>query len=151
MAQTGAEAEAVTGPPPPRDGSGRPLRRFRKPTVEVSDQRGVENVPTRNPAALLRSIPLPVHEVLTAPAPATHLQQAPDGVGGMTIKEARRRGCLRGRHQRGGGDRLELRDVEGGVHSECPGEFKANCHWIDDACDLEWANVTWGQFFGLHS
>ena len=38
-------------------------------TVKVLDERGVNNVPGRDPAPLLGAVALPVHQVLVAPDP----------------------------------------------------------------------------------
>lgn len=35
-----------------------------------------------NPAALLRPVSLPVHQVLPATVPTAHVQKLPDGIGG---------------------------------------------------------------------
>ena len=41
------------------------------------------------PAALLRSVSLPVYQVVPAAAPTAHVQKLPDGIGRMVIDEPR--------------------------------------------------------------
>ncbi|XP_056449931.1 uncharacterized protein LOC130385452 [Gadus chalcogrammus] len=45
-------------------------------SMVVPDERGIQNTTPGNPGALLRTIPLPVDEVLVAPAAAPHIQEA---------------------------------------------------------------------------
>ncbi len=44
---------------------------FRMGPMEVSGERGIQNVLGADPGPLLRAVPLPIHQVLNYPAPAT--------------------------------------------------------------------------------
>jgi len=53
--------------------------------MEIPDERGVQNEATGHPGQLLRTVPLPVDEVLKSPASVAHVQQFPDGVGRVIV------------------------------------------------------------------
>lgn len=59
--------------------------------VELLDQVFVQDVPRWHPRSLLRTITLPVDEVLQAPSLPTGMDQAADSEGRTTIDQARRR------------------------------------------------------------
>ena len=88
------------------------------PAAEVSDEGGIQDVTRRPPAPLLRTVALPVHEVLEAPTPPTHVQQPPHRVDLRALDDARRGGRWRVRDQGAGYDGLDTGDMEGGMDLE---------------------------------
>ena len=71
------------------------------PAAEVSDEGGIQDVTRRPPAPFLRTVALPVHEVLEAPTPPTHVQQPPHRVDLRALDDARRGGGAGGSGTRG--------------------------------------------------
>jgi len=53
--------------------------------MEIPDEGGVQNEATGHPGPLLRTVPLPVDEVLKSPASAAYVQQFSDGVGRVIV------------------------------------------------------------------
>ena len=90
-------------------------------SVELPDERSIQNMPCGDPGPLLRTIPLPVHQVLETPSPATGTKEAMDGIGRAPIDDAG------WRWRRGSGDQgalmdgFDLGDVESGVDPHGPG------------------------------
>ena len=78
---------------------------------------------------------------------ASHIQELTDCPGWMVIDHPRRRRRRDGRGQRAGRDRLDLRDMEGGVDAtECGGEVQANRRRVDHLGDGVGADEAWGEF-----
>ncbi len=71
----------------PRRSRGRSLAR----TVEVLDQRAIQDVPGRNPTPLLRTVPLPVHQKLVTAPSRTDVQKLMDSVNRSHLVNRRRR------------------------------------------------------------
>ena len=81
------------------------------------------------------------------PPTASHIQELTDCPGWMVIDHPRRRRRRDGRGQRAGRDRLDLRDMEGGVDAtECGGEVQANRRGVDHLGDGVGADEAWGEF-----
>ena len=118
--------------------------------MEITDERRIQDVPSRDPAPLLRAIALPVHEVLETPAPASNLQQTPDGVRFRTTDKARRRGGFGDRMHGAAQKGLNLRYVEGGVNAaKGEREFETHGSGTDDAGHREGPNEAGGQLAGI--
>ena len=64
--------------PPSTDASRRTPNVRRMVPVEVLDERGIQDIPPRNPGTLLRTVPLPVDEILVTPAAASYVHKATD-------------------------------------------------------------------------
>ena len=81
------------------------------------------------------------------PPTASHIQELTECLGWMDIDHPRRRRRRDGRGQRAGRDRLDLRDMEGGVDAkECGGEVQANRRGVDHLGDGVGADEAWGEF-----
>ena len=84
------------------------------------------------------------------PPTASHIQELTDRPGWMIINHPRRRRRRDGRGQRAGRDRLDLRDMEGGVDAtECGGEVQANRRGVDHLGDGVGADEAWGELAGI--
>ncbi|XP_070410926.1 uncharacterized protein [Nothobranchius furzeri] len=103
--------------PRSRDGSRSP--RATSAVPEVRDKGRVQDGAGRLPGAFLRAVVRPIDQILPAPSPATSVQDAPDGVDGLTVEEAGRR-RRRSRRRKEGGFHvgLEPGDMEGGMDAE---------------------------------
>lgn len=53
--------------------------------LKVSDERGIQDLPSGDPAPLLRTVTLPVNKVLPATALAAGIEQPPNSVGFRAI------------------------------------------------------------------
>ncbi len=62
--------------PPSTSASRRSRRRRLTRTVEIVDERAIQDIPGRDPPPLLRTVPLPIHQKLVAPAPEDERQAA---------------------------------------------------------------------------
>ncbi len=60
-------------------------------TVEVLDQRAIQDVPGRNPTPLLRTVPLPVHQKLVTTPTRTDVKELTDSVNRSLLVNRRRR------------------------------------------------------------
>ncbi len=69
-------------------------------TVEVLDQRAIQDVPGRNPTPLLRTVPLPVHQKLVTTPTRAHVKELTDSVN-RSLLVNRRRGKGGGGSERG--------------------------------------------------
>ncbi len=68
-----------------------PQRRRRlTSTVEIVDERAIQDIPGRDPPPLLRTVPLPIHQKLVAPPPRTNVKQPPYPVDGRPLIQGRR-------------------------------------------------------------
>ncbi len=76
--------------PPSTSASRRSRRRRLTRTVEIVDERAVQDVPGRDPPPLLRTVPLPIHQKLVAPPPRTNVKQPPYPVNGRPLVKGRR-------------------------------------------------------------
>ncbi len=59
-------------------------------TVEVLDQRAIQDVPGRNPTPLLRTVPLPVHQKLVTTPTRAHVKELMDSVNRSLLVNRRR-------------------------------------------------------------
>lgn len=60
-------------------------------------------------------------------------------------------GCMEGRGVRirqMKAEKWEMRDMECGMDTHGSGWLKFDCWWVDDALNLEWSDVTRGEFLG---
>ncbi len=60
--------------------------------MELVDESAIQNVASRNPASLLRTITLPVYQVLVASTPTPHINKSPYRIGRRPLDESGRRG-----------------------------------------------------------
>lgn len=139
----------LTEPPPLRSSPDDP-RAIRMQAMEVSNQGAVKHIPGRYPGTLLRTIPLPVHEVLKRPPNTAGIQEPVDRVGGMAIDESRRRWRPRSRSQWGSDHWAETGDMEGRVDPHRARELQSVGHRVDPAEDFEGTNEPGRQLPVLH-
>lgn len=114
-------------------------------TVEVRDEGGVYNPPSRNPHPLLRTIALPIYQVLETPASTSGFEQAMHGVDWAPLNKARRRRRCSIRNQRTFMDRLKFGDMECWVNLHRPGQSEPDSRWVDHLQNGKRANVTGRQ------
>lgn len=62
----------------------------------IPEEGWVQNKRPRDPEALFRTVPLPVHQILEAVNPATDVQDLPDNLSGMIVSEQGAEGGLAG-------------------------------------------------------
>ena len=74
--------------PPSTNASWRSTRLIRMGSIKVTEERIVQNEPLGDPGTLLRTVTLPVNQVLEPPAAGANIQDPRYRVGGMTIDEA---------------------------------------------------------------
>ena len=86
--------------PPSTDASWQTPHHSRMILEKVLDERWVQDAAPGNPGALLRTVPLPIDEVLVTPPTAPHIQELTDRPGWMIIDHPRRRRRRDGRGQR---------------------------------------------------
>ncbi len=60
--------------------------------MELVDESAIQNVASRKPASLLRTITLPVYQVLVASTPTPHINKSPYHIGRRPLDESGRRG-----------------------------------------------------------
>jgi hypothetical protein len=119
-------------------------------TVEVGDECPVHNPTGWHPGSLLRSIALPVDEILEAPTSPSGPKQASNGVHQPTVNEARRRRRKRHGDQRAFMRRLDFRNMESRVHPHGGWQLEPDCGWADDPLDRERAEESRCQFTRFH-
>src|SRR4029434_2295823 len=103
-----------------------------------------------HPRPLLRTVPLPVHQVLVTATAAANCQKAFDRVYWTSIDDPGRRRRLGGWDQRALQSRLDSGEVEGGMHRHRPGKLESYRSGVDDPRDGERANESGGQLAGLY-
>lgn len=80
--------------------------------MELVNESAIQNVTSRNPASLLRTIALPVYQVLITSTPPSHIKEPPYRISRRPLNESRRRRD-RGLGLKGGAnDGLYLRDMK---------------------------------------
>ena len=104
-----------------------------------------------NPGPFLRTIALPIHEVLDPTTTATDVQQPPDRVGWVIIDDPRGRRSRSRQRQRTVRDGLEQGHVEGGVHPKGGRELQTDSTRVNNRVNLEGSNKTGGKLLGFHS
>ncbi len=60
--------------------------------MELVDESAIQNVASRNPASLLRTITLPVYQVLVTSTPTPHINKSPYPICRRPLDESGRRG-----------------------------------------------------------
>ncbi len=60
--------------------------------MELVDESAIQNVASRNPASLLRTITLPVYQVLVTSTPTPHINKSSYRIGRRPLDESGRRG-----------------------------------------------------------
>ena len=119
--------------------------------MKVFDERGVNNVPGRDPAPLLGTVALPVHQILVAPPPTADVEQAANCVNLRPINES---GGWWGfgvgvGTQTPSPEGFDTGHMEGGVDAaEGRRAVQANRGGIDHLGDGVGANEAWVQFWG---
>ena len=137
--------------PPSTGDPWRPARRIRMVTVELPQKSGVHDEFPGNPTALLRSIALPVHEVLESAATASHSEKPPHSPLRMPINHLRWWRSRRRRHQRARGDRFYLGDVENRMDPlHGGGESETYGNRIDNVLNRERSKEPRRQLPGFH-
>jgi len=86
--------------------------------VELQNKGGVQDQATGNPGTLLRTVPLPIDQVLKPTSSAAHIQQLPDGVSRVIIDDPWGWGGNGWGAQRAYRHRLYLGDVKCRVNAE---------------------------------
>lgn len=110
----------------------------------------IEGLNSTFPTPLLRTISLPVHEVLETLTSPPDIQKPTDREGRSVIDDPGwRRGTARG-GQSAVHHRLELRDVERRVNLHGRREFQANSAGVDDLVDLKRPHEARCQLTGFH-
>ncbi|KAK5611284.1 hypothetical protein CRENBAI_019263 [Crenichthys baileyi] len=132
--------------PSSTDASRQPTRCRWNGSLEITDEGGIENKAAGHPGVILRTIPLPVDEVLhsTPRKPGIHNPMNVDG--GVAVDFP---GGLRGtgwRAQRTGVDRFDLGDTENGMTEKMGRELEANREWTDHGGYFEWAEEHGASF-----
>lgn len=64
--------------------------------IKLINESAIQNIASRNPASLLRTITLPVYQILMTSTPTPHINEPPYCIGWRPLDEPRRR---RGRGQ----------------------------------------------------
>ncbi len=97
--------------------------------MELINESAVQNVASWNPASLLRTITLPVYQLLITPAPTPHINEPPHRIGWQPLNES---GGRRGRDQGlkgGANDGLYLGNMENRVDFiKLWGQFESHHH-----------------------
>ncbi len=107
----------------------------------------IQYIPGRNPTSLLRTVTLPVHQVLESSSPPPRVQNTIYRIGGFPIYESRqgrnRSRRIKTRPKNG----FNLGHMKHGMNSPvCRREFEADCHWTNNFSDRERANKFGSQF-----
>ena len=121
--------------------------------MKVSDETPAHNVSSRNPGSFLRTIALPVYEVLAAPSTSARADDAAHSIDESPVKEARG-GWGWGwssRYQRALADRLDFGHMECRVHPHRPRELEPDSHRADDLLDGEGPDKLGSQLVGFHT
>lgn len=108
--------------------------------MEVRNQGLVHNPPGRNPRSLLRTISLPVHQVLEASAPSSGTKQSSDGVHWASIHNTRGRRWWYLRNQRAFMNWFEPGNVERRMYPHGPWQLESDCRWVDDSLNGKWTD-----------
>ena len=119
--------------------------------VKVSDETPVHNVLSRNPGSFLRTVALPVDEVLAAASTSARADDAAHSIDESPFNEAREGWGWSSRHQRALADRLDLGHMECWVHPHRLRELEPDCHRADDLLDGEGPDKLGSQLVEFHT
>ena len=119
-------------------------------SVEVRDKAGVHDEASWDPGALLRTVPLPVHQILDPTSTAAGAEETPDGEHRTPVDELRGRRGRNGRSQRALLDRFDPGDMEGGMDPHGARKLKAYRHRVYDADYGKKSNELGSQLATLH-
>ena len=134
--------------PPSADASRRTPNHRQVIPKEVPDKGGIQNTTLGNPGALLRTVPLPVDEVLVTPAVTPYLQEAMDCPRRVVVDDPGWRWKWNGRRQRAGGDGLNVGDMECRVYTEGWRKLETNGTGVNNSLDLKGSNEMGGEIGG---
>ncbi len=101
----------------------------------------IQYVPGRNPTSLLRSVTLPVHQVLKSLSPPPRVQNTIDRIGGLPIYESRRGRNRSRRIKMRPKNWFNLGHMERGMNYPVRRrKFEADCRWTNNFSDRKRAN-----------
>ena len=106
--------------------------------VEVRDELGVHDEVSRDPGALLWTVPLPIHQIMDPTSMAAGAEE-------MQGRRGRN-----GRNQRAFLDGFDPGDMEGWVDPHGKRKLKAYRLWVYDAGNGKWSYELGGQLATLH-
>ena len=115
--------------------------------VEVRDETDVHDEASRDPGPLLRTIPLPVHQILD---PTSMAEESPDSKHRTAVDELRGGRGRNGRSQRTLLDGFDPGDMESWVDPHGTRKLKASRLWVYDAGYGKWSYELGGQLATLH-
>ena len=137
----------VTVPPPLGTPHGVP--RLPYLSIVIIDKRVIQDVTSRNPTSLLRTVTFPIHQVLKSASPPPRIQDATDRIGWFPVYESRRWGNRGRRINAGKKNGFNLGHVEYRMNSPVHWrEVEADCHRTNNFGDRKRANEFRSQFIG---
>ena len=119
-------------------------------SVEVRDKAGVHDEASWDPGALLRTVPLPVHQILDPTSTAAGAEETPDGEHRTPVDELRGRRGRKGRSQRAFLDGFDPGDMEGWVDPHGTRKLKAYRLWVYGVGYGKWFYELGGQLGTPH-
>ncbi|RXN38198.1 endogenous retrovirus group K member 18 Pol -like protein [Labeo rohita] len=115
--------------------------------IEIINKRVIQNVSSRYPTSLLRTVTFPVHQVLESASPPPRVQNTVDRIGRFPIYEPRRWGNWDRRINTSKKYRFDFRHMEHGMNPPVRWrEIKADCHRTNDLGDRKRANEFGSKF-----
>ncbi len=109
--------------------------------IVIIDKGVIQDVPSRYPTSLLRTVTFPVHQVLESASPPSRVQNTVDRICRFPIYESRRWGNRDRRINVWMKHGFNLGNMKGGVNSPVRRrKFESDCHRTNDFSDRERAN-----------
>ena len=110
--------------------------------MKVPYEAWIQDIAGWDPRPHLRTVTLPVHEVLTATPPAVDRQKPPDSESRGPIDNPRGLRGYEGGNQRTILDRFDTRNMKGRVNSPGPREVETDSSRVDDSGYRKRSNKT---------
>lgn len=114
--------------------------------IEVPEQTGINDLAPRYPLSRLRTVTLPIHEVLETPPTTSGVHDTANGVDRTPVDHPRGRRTGRRGQQGTEENRLQAGDVEGRMDSEGLGQFQTDHSWVNDPLHHKRTSKPGGQF-----
>ena len=118
--------------------------------LEVRDETGVHDEGSRDPGELLRTVPLPIHQILDPMSTAAGAEETPDSKHRTSVGELRGRRGRNRMSQRTFLDRFDHGDMESWVDPHGTRKLKAYRLWVYDVGYGKWSYELGGQLATLH-
>jgi hypothetical protein len=112
--------------------------------IVIIDKGVIQDVSSRYPTSLLRTVTFPVHQVLESASPPSRVQNTIDRISRFPVYETRRGGNRDWRVNASKKYGLNFGNMKYGMNPPVHWrKVEADCHWTNDFSDRERANEFW--------